>query len=121
MKRNCEKCEPNWQSFNSSTKRPSKNRLLTQVKSESKDRDAAREWERKDAIRQGELDIMHDKLDRTMRELSEKEARIQQLQEKLSEGDKRRGSALGGARGSACRRDLCAGRTLGKSTAAVEG
>ena len=68
--------------------------MLAQVKSESKDRDAAREWERKDAIRQGELDIMHDKLDRTMRELAEKEARIQQLHEKIADSETRRSGAL---------------------------
>jgi hypothetical protein len=57
--------------------------LITQVMAESKDQDLAREWERKDAFRQGELDIMNNKLDWTVRELSEKEARIQMLQEKI--------------------------------------
>jgi chromosome segregation ATPase len=68
--------------------------LITQVKSESKDRDLAREWERKDAVRQGELDIMHDKLDRTVRELAEKEARIQMLQEQINESELRGSSSL---------------------------
>ena len=68
--------------------------LITQVKAESKDRDLAREWERKDAIRQSELEIMHDKLDRTVRELAEKEARIQMLQEKVNESELRSNSSL---------------------------
>ena len=68
--------------------------LITQVKAESKDRDLAHEWEWKDAVRQGELDIMNDKLDRTVRELSEKEARIQMLQEKINESDFRGSSSL---------------------------
>jgi hypothetical protein len=59
--------------------------LRRQVQAESRDRDAARDWERKDALRQGELDRMNDKLDRTSRSLAEKEDKIQSLQEKLSE------------------------------------
>jgi chromosome segregation ATPase len=54
----------------------------------------AHEWEWKDAVRQGELDIMNDKLDWTVRELSEKEARIQMLQEKINESDFRGSSSL---------------------------
>ena len=68
--------------------------LMAQVKSESKDRDAAREWDRKDAIRASELELMHDKLDRTSREVAEKEAKIQQLQEKISNADQRKNVAL---------------------------
>ena len=65
-----------------------------QLQSETRDRDVAREWDRKDTLRQGQMDRLHDKLDRAVRDLADRDARLQSLQERLNETDGRSGSLL---------------------------
>lgn len=60
-----------------------------QVRLESKDRDVAREWERRDALRSGEMERINNKLDRTMRDLAEKESKLKSLTERLEESEER--------------------------------
>ena len=60
-----------------------------QVQSAGKDRDVAREWERRDALRQGEMERLNDKLDVAVRDLAEKESRVQSLTDRLAESEQR--------------------------------
>ena len=68
--------------------------LRVQVLAESKDRDVAREWERKDAMRQSELERMNDKLDKAMRDLSERDAKLQLLASRLADAEESKKASL---------------------------
>jgi chromosome segregation ATPase len=63
--------------------------LRCQVQSVGKDRDAAREWERRDALRQGEMERLNDKLDVAVREMTEKDSKVQILTGRLAECEER--------------------------------
>ena len=66
-----------------------------QVQSAGKDRDVAGEWERRDALRQGEMERLNDKLDVAVRDLAEKESKVQSLSDRLAESEQRCQSLLG--------------------------
>lgn len=66
-----------------------------QVQSAGKDRDVAREWERRDALRQGEMERLNDKLDIAVGDLAEKESKVQSLTDRLAESEQRCQSLLG--------------------------
>jgi hypothetical protein len=68
--------------------------LRVQVLAESKDRNVAREWERKDAMRQGEMERMNDKLDKAMRDLSERDAKLQLLAGRLADAEESKKASL---------------------------
>jgi chromosome segregation ATPase len=59
-----------------------------QVRAESKDRDTAREIERHTSLRSVEIDRLQDKLDRALREVGEKDTKVQSLVERLAEIEK---------------------------------
>lgn len=68
--------------------------LRVLVQAESKDRDLAREWERKDAMRQSEMDRMNDKLDKAMRDLSDRDSKVQGLLDRLVEAENSKKASL---------------------------
>jgi len=63
--------------------------LRKQVQAESKDRDSVREMEHRDALRKGELECINDKLNRALRDVAEKETKINNNSDRLSESEER--------------------------------
>ena len=68
--------------------------LRVEVQAESKDRNMAREWERRDGARQSELDRMNDKLDKAMRDLSERDTKLQVMVDRLVVAEESRKASL---------------------------
>lgn len=63
--------------------------LRYQVLLESKDRELIREGERQNALHKGEIECLNDKLDRALREVGEREAKIKSISDRLSESEER--------------------------------
>jgi chromosome segregation ATPase len=63
--------------------------LRQQLHVVGKDRENARDLERRDVLLQGEIDRLNDKLDVALRDLAERDARLQNLTKRLTESEKR--------------------------------
>ena len=68
--------------------------LRVEVQAESRDRNMAREWERKDGVRQSELDRLNDKLDKAMRDLIERDTKLQAMVDRLVAAEELRKASL---------------------------
>eukprot|EP00547_Thalassionema_nitzschioides_P005771 CAMPEP_0194218736 /NCGR_PEP_ID=MMETSP0156-20130528/24481_1 /TAXON_ID=33649 /ORGANISM="Thalassionema nitzschioides, Strain L26-B" /LENGTH=1350 /DNA_ID=CAMNT_0038948201 /DNA_START=8 /DNA_END=4060 /DNA_ORIENTATION=+ len=63
--------------------------LKYQTSLESKDRESIRETERQNALHKRKIECLNDKLDRTLREVGEREGKIRSLSDRLSESEER--------------------------------